>query len=81
VVAETGDGITGARPVDAQREANGHGLYDTHGNVWEWVDSIAGTVRGGSWNDSVPMARSANRLALDQSTRHPLVGMRLVLVP
>ena len=81
VVAETINGIMGPRTVNNDRVANPVGLYDTYGNVWEWVDSIHGTVRGGSWNDTVPQARAANRLALDQSAHHPLVGARLILVP
>lgn len=71
----------GPRAVDADRVANPVGLYDCHGSLWEWVSDGTGTVRGGSWNDTVPLGRSANRLALDQDTNHPLVGVRLILVP
>lgn len=81
VVFETLDGVQGPRISDGTRAANAFGFYDMPGNVWEWTSNGTGIIRGGSWNDSLPMARSANRVDLDFTTRHPLVGARLVLVP
>lgn len=77
-VSETAGGVAGPRAV-GQRSANAMGLYDMHGNIWELT--TADTIRGGSWRDTLPMARSANRIDLDQETAHPLVGVRLILSP
>ncbi len=78
VVAETAPGLTGPVSV-ATKAANGLGLYDMHGNVWEWTRE--GQIRGGSWRDTLPQSRSGNRVTIDPATRHALVGLRLVLVP
>jgi formylglycine-generating enzyme required for sulfatase activity len=74
-VAETTGANPGPQRVGSLR-ANAFGLFDMEGGVWELCAD--GAMRGGSWRDSVPMARAANKISLDQTTPHALAGLRLI---
>ncbi len=66
-----------------QKQANGYGLYDMSGNVWQWMENKYDNehdwraVRGGSWGNVPQFVRAAYRNGDVAANRNDFFGFRL----
>lgn len=75
-----GNAQTSTRPV-AMKEPNGYGIFDMHGNVWEWIyvtTQETTEIRGGCYNSDAHHCKNYPDMDHKPRLSYKTVGLRIV---